>query len=201
MAIDFPNSPTNGQVFTAGGRTWTYSTASGAWSLSWVDAGLVLVASQNFSAASSASIDGCFTSAHDNYRVLLRASASTSALLGFRLRLGGVDATSGYRYGNIRGAFTGGVANDESLGVGQDRFYLLDTQAADVNGAVSVDLLDVALASPTFLTGGGSYAGSGGYGRAIAGYHEGATAYDGITVYPTSGTITGSLTVYGYRKP
>jgi hypothetical protein len=29
-AIDFSTSPTNGQVFTAGDKTWTYSTAVGA---------------------------------------------------------------------------------------------------------------------------------------------------------------------------
>ena len=30
VAIDFSTSPTNGQVFTAGDKTWTYSTAVGA---------------------------------------------------------------------------------------------------------------------------------------------------------------------------
>lgn len=29
--LDFPASPTNGQVYTANGKTWTYSTAAGAW--------------------------------------------------------------------------------------------------------------------------------------------------------------------------
>lgn len=32
-AIDFPLSPTNGQVFTSGDKTWSYSTTIGAWSL------------------------------------------------------------------------------------------------------------------------------------------------------------------------
>lgn len=31
MAIDFPNSPTNGQIYEAGGRAWIYQ--SGIWSL------------------------------------------------------------------------------------------------------------------------------------------------------------------------
>jgi hypothetical protein len=31
MAIDFPNSPTDGQVYTVGGRSWIYSTANGVW--------------------------------------------------------------------------------------------------------------------------------------------------------------------------
>ena len=33
MAIDFPNTPTNGQEFTAGSTTWVYASASGTWSL------------------------------------------------------------------------------------------------------------------------------------------------------------------------
>jgi hypothetical protein len=31
--IDFPTSPTNGQVFTNGDKTWVYSTTVGAWNL------------------------------------------------------------------------------------------------------------------------------------------------------------------------
>lgn len=31
MAIDFPNSPTNGQVFTIGTRSWTYNSSIPAW--------------------------------------------------------------------------------------------------------------------------------------------------------------------------
>jgi len=32
-AIDFPGSPTNGQTFTDGDKTWVYSTTVGAWRL------------------------------------------------------------------------------------------------------------------------------------------------------------------------
>jgi hypothetical protein len=31
MALDFPSSPTNGQTFTAGSRTWTYNTTTSSW--------------------------------------------------------------------------------------------------------------------------------------------------------------------------
>lgn len=31
MAIDFPNTPTNGQVFTSGNKTWVYSSSDNKW--------------------------------------------------------------------------------------------------------------------------------------------------------------------------
>lgn len=31
MAIDFPNSPTDGQVYTVGDRSWIYSSAAASW--------------------------------------------------------------------------------------------------------------------------------------------------------------------------
>lgn len=33
MAIDFPNSPTNGATYSAGGKTWIYSSATSSWSI------------------------------------------------------------------------------------------------------------------------------------------------------------------------
>jgi len=33
MALDFPPTPTNGQTFTANGKTWTYSSTSTSWEL------------------------------------------------------------------------------------------------------------------------------------------------------------------------
>lgn len=33
MAIDFPNSPANNDVYAVGNRSWVYSSSLGAWSL------------------------------------------------------------------------------------------------------------------------------------------------------------------------
>lgn len=122
---------------------------------------------------------------------------STSAILRLRWRLSGTDnsTANSYIYQYILGNAAAGI----SAGVTGDFGALTDIK--DAANIVTVDIYGVALARITnaVSTEYGLGTGTdfvGNYGN----YHNQTTAYDGFTIYPSTGTITGTLRVYGYKN-
>jgi len=162
-----------------------------------IDGGLVLVTSSTFSAVSSVSIDGCFTSTYRNYRIVLENVNSTTSENRVRLRASSTDNTDAvYDRANVYNS-SGGTSGQNSVAQDHWRF---DTNFAAVINARSFDVYAPALAERTFVNehsvetaGTDIFVSLSGLG------HRNATAYDGFTYYAVSGTITGTLRVYGYE--
>ena len=157
------------------------------------DQGLVHINTTTFSAVSSVSVDDCFTSDYENYRILIEMTASAGADLAFRYRLSGTDASGANSYvqqrvvGFSTTVFTDNHSNTYGYGGG----------IQTVAGLSEFEIRSPALAITTKISQkGGSTAATG----VSTGYHTAATAYDGITVYPTTGNITGTLRIYGYKN-
>lgn len=165
--------------------------------------GLALVTTQAFSTVSSVSVNGCFTSAYRMYRVavdIASVSADTSAYVRLR-SAGSDDSSSTYNY-------AGGKVNTSPL----EAIFGSSTATAwwlgDIDSTTgdecmaSLDLSAPALAIRTH--GIGLYLGNNASGQTHGEYfglsHRTATAYDGFTLYPGTGTFTGTLSVYGYRN-
>ena len=151
-------------------------------------AGLDLIVSQSFTAVSSVSVDDCFTSAYDNYRIIGCLSGSAAAEIRFRVRASGVDLATSYWYDSINGAAQSNVA-----------FAFLSycsnaSSFADFDYGVRMP----AVGQHTRLSGLGFRA--DGFADAVNAYVGNSNPYDGFTVYPQSGTITGTVRVYGYRN-
>jgi hypothetical protein len=146
-----------------------------------------------FSGVNSISLNGCFTTAYDNYRIIIRYIGSTGLDIALRLRVGGADASgaSDYTRQNFF-AFSTTVGADTSAGSSHN----VGT-ANTTNGVSAIELLGPANAVATFFN---VNAGRSDSIRTLTGFHNQATAYDGFTIIPNTGTITGSITVYGYRK-
>lgn len=155
--------------------------------------GLVLVAAQSFSAVSSVSVNNCFTATYDNYRIVANLTASTSASITTRLRLSGTDASgSNYAYRQVYWAGSVAVYSGTSTAWG-----LTASPATGID--IGFDLYGPAKSTPTRSVISGAMVGVGG-GDVNATEHNLSTAYDGITVLTSTGTMTGSLQVFGYRK-
>ena len=185
---------TAGQVLTAASLNANFSFAAGN--------GLTLVTAGTFSAVTTFTADNVFNATYRNYRVVVHNTQTTGAgaqAIGTNLRVGGVannttyfSARSGYQY-------TGAIAADV---VNNGGYWFIQrangSASSDGENACSFDVYGPALAANTFFSG---TAVDGSYQASVAGYHNTATAYDGISVSLTAGatTMTGIYRIYGYQ--
>ena len=151
--------------------------------------------------ASSVSLNNCFSGSYSNYRIVLSLSASALGVAPyFRPRSAGADRTNANFYyggfsvreGGTTGAWSGNGATLWDLG----RLHTV----AEMN-SISMDIFNPFDASkPTgmnFLAWAND--GSGGFGIFDAGLYSTTNSNDGFTIYASSGTIAGTIRVYGYR--
>jgi hypothetical protein len=165
--------------------------------------GLVLVATSSFSAASSASINNCFTADYANYRLVVHVNTpSSDGYAQIRLRVGGADATGANYYSAVSGYTT--TPSAKSITAAADTFgYLSEVDTGQANGyAYVLDVFGPFATAPTVFTHtASSWVTTGVYvGLSGSLYHTASTSYDGLTVYPSAGTFSGTARVYGYRN-
>lgn len=161
-----------------------------------VQPGLVLVATSAFSAASTVSVDGCFTSTYENYRLLVNIDgASTTNSAQIRLRASGSDSAVNY---NQFGWIASGGTLSANSGTGNTYITLATTTTTDGSFSV-VEIGRPALAAITHIYF-QQYASNTPAGIAGICAHTTSSAYDGFSVIASTGTITGRVRVYGYRN-
>lgn len=191
---------TNGQVLTADS---TVSTGI-KWATPASTSGLTLITTQSFTSVASTSLNDVFSATYDNYRVLVQITANTGTAihLNWRARVSGSDnSTSGnYLWGSYGTVNTGGGASGgEGSGASATSGRLV---YMDGNGFSYVDLTFFNPFSSSIETGYTSIANNeGGNSTRIysaMGNMSVSTSYTGFTLLPTSGNISGKVSVYGY---
>jgi len=267
-AIDFPSSPTNGQVFTDGASTWVYDSAKGAWrsapyepgaaitsataptnpqngdiwfntedgttyvyyndgnSAQWTEirseiarsqVGLVPVVPASvsvgsgtatvsqtglitFTGTSSVSLNSVFSSAFQNYRLLVRLTASSAdASAIFRFRSGTTDdSTSNYfQYWTFKRLT--GTLQDNSGGP-LTSSALFGRVSSNTWGSWSGDIFSPNLAATKHVVGAGFGADlTSSYQITNAILHNTLTVFNGMTIFAASGNLTGNIKIYGYN--
>lgn len=159
--------------------------------------GLVHIVTESFSAVSSVSLDNCFSGDYDNYLVIANiTSTSTSAHARIRLRASGSDETSAnYSFGATYNGFNNtpsaeGAANQTSMNL----TYMSDAANAH---ALYMPITGPNDAGFTYVSQNMS-ADNG--ASSYQGLLKTTTVYDGFSLYPSSGSFTGTVSVYGYKK-
>jgi hypothetical protein len=187
-------SASAGQVLTisaAGTSTWTTPSQ-----------GLILIRTQSFSAVASSSLDDVFSATYDNYKIIVNTStsATTSGSIRIHLRASGSDLSlSEYRNGGFLMRAT--AANANFSGNGDTQWRVADSLISNGTIGLSMDIISPFLAQITKM----NYVSSGQDASSINGY-VGAGIYgdtasaSGVKVAVGAGTITGTISVYGYVK-
>jgi hypothetical protein len=160
--------------------------------------GLVVVKAETaFSAASSITADSVFSSTYRNYTIKFTATASTGLALYMKLRVGGVSAATNYN-------FQGQTTNNTTVSAGRSASQTqaeLGSYAAD-GSSTTINLYNPASATATTYDSLTAYPAT--FATPITnmftGNHSTATAYDGIEFTTSSGTLTGSYTIYAWSK-
>ena len=154
-----------------------------------------------FSGASTVSLNGCFTSTYDNYKIYVsNLSCSGNQTVRLRLRASGTDLSSAvYFWQRIEAASTSlgaGRGNDDT----SHRFGDVSTDA-DTN-SYTMDLSSPFLSrkKQIITTGQEHRSGTGGILHQSGGIISSTVSHDGFTLFPASGTITGTIRVYGYKN-
>lgn len=212
MPMVFPTSPIVGQVFTESGRSWVWNgsawDAPTATNTLLAPYGLELIRTVNFTNVASVSIgsnaDPVFSSAYDNYRIILSSRNATDAARAYllRLRANTTDETTAlYNVMNqgidrVGANFNTAVVNGTSANIVAFAFYLGERSSA------SFDLMNPFLAERTTGLGVNQGIDANHYNHQSFSFLLATnTSYNGFTLLNSSGNfIDGRVSIYGYRK-
>ena len=182
---------TTGEVLTAA-DTNTYL----------ANGGLVYIGTVSYSAAAAVNANSVFTSTYRNYRIV-GSHTPSSGIASFRMRLraSSTDQTgANYQFTSAR-LYTNNA--QDASNAAQDYTQLANGGIANDLFCFAIDVFSPQINSSTVWTADCSNFESASAGVrwwAMGGYKANYQA-DGFTLYPTSGTWTGQLQVYGYRIP
>lgn len=154
-----------------------------------------------FTGVSSLSLNNCFNNNFAHYLVVFTATNSSAACnFGFRLRSAGSDlSTSGYQSVSMRSRSD----NSTVINAGADvnSIILSGGSTNAVNLAGELKFYNPKAAQYTYTAGQHQVAETATllYAMTTASRTQNTNQYDGLTFYPSAGTITGTIAVYGWN--
>jgi hypothetical protein len=187
---------TNGQVLSADSTAGT--------GLKWVtpSAGsYTLISTQTLSAASSLNVNSCFSASYVNYQILFNmTSATTTDYIYLKMRASSADSSTAY-YGWLQRNFSSSATQPT-----QTANVINDTSGFQVSGGLKYGKAIVNLMSPFQAVETAYFSianvwdntNSRTVSQTWQGMHAVATSYDGFSLIPSTGTMTGTVYIYGY---
>jgi hypothetical protein len=157
--------------------------------------------SVTFDTCATLSLNGVFTADYDNYQIVIRHVGSSSGQsFDFRLRVSGTDASaSNYTWQTLRGD---GTTVDGVRSTSQSS-YRVGSVDSNLRSGLSCFIYAPFIAQPTAFRSVGAESDTSSDNARIydtGGTHSLSTAYDGFTIYPSAGSITGLIAVYGLEN-
>jgi hypothetical protein len=166
------------------------------------NSGLTYIASGTFSGAGTKSLNSCFTTENTNYKILVQIdSVTANSVVALRWRAGGTDNNSPNYYWSTNNMLAGGTQSVNAAS--SDTSWTLVYTSTTIPHLATIEVAGPQKNQSTMatLTASGdnpahtAWAGSTGGLLHLQGYQA-----DGLTVFTSSGTMQGTITVYGYRQ-
>ncbi len=156
----------------------------------------------SFSAASSVSLNDVFSATYKNYKIIFTGTGANDDLK-LRLRVGGSDA-SGSDYWYLTAWMASNSASMQTPVVAENGTSLILGEIGSSSCLATFDVNSPFLATTTTMNIHNSFSRGTSTGNVRSyfggGFQDLATSYTGFTIFPTSTTMTGSISVYGYNN-
>jgi hypothetical protein len=152
-----------------------------------------------FSSTTGFTINNCFSSSYDNYKIIIgNISASAGNLLSYQMSSGGSavgTSTYSHQRNYTQGTSTGGERTGPTT---NSNFSYVGTGALNY---VSCEIMNPFLPTVTKTISHGNYSDPSFpyYIDIFNGYHSTAASYDGIRIFSVS-TLSGTIRIYGYNN-
>ena len=161
-------------------------------------AGMVLLNTTSFSGVASQSINDVFSTTYDNYLILTSHTNTTGGQdMNFRLRVGGADNSTANSYVRQLLEATAGTVSGQR--VTSDR-HVFGVTNDILSNAQCFTIFNPFIAQPTVFISQDLNSRSNAFISFWAGTHNQSTSYTGFTIFPTTGNLTGKISVFGYSK-
>ena len=162
-------------------------------------AGMVLLNTTSFSAVSSQSINDVFSATYDHYRIICNPIGTATGQLQMRMRVAGADNSAANYTQQFITADSGSIGGSRT--VNDTRWYAGRTKSTMPLPFVG-DIFNPFATARTTMT--NEYPDNIDSDTINTTQNwsalEVTTSYTGFTILAESGTITGSVSVYGYNK-
>lgn len=180
---------------------------NGAGAPTWVTAGggdLVLITTASFSgvANTSTTFDGVFTSTYKSYRVVVRQiSGASNAVPALNLRVSGsTNTAANYNYSFVKLIQNGTAPTNDPSANGQTNWPMPPLWVSTSTSCYWMDFTGVGVSSPEILVA------FSGMSNAQSAWFVGGLRWEGSAITPdgfiltaNTGTMTGTIDVYGYK--
>ena len=138
-----------------------------------------------------------FSSTYDNYLILMQCTATGNYTFSWRGRTSGTDNTnSNYDWRTFFNDASGGGfnvgANNQTSGSFSDSGSSRSTHTLEIYNPFASQPTQIF--ARNYINDGNGYVKYGGS------QFDATTSFDSLTIFPSTGTITGSYSVFGYNK-
>ena len=162
-------------------------------------AGISLISTTTLSAVATQSVNDVFSATYDNYLIMLGLTGSTTNQdVSMRLRVAGADNSSANYNRSLFGQASTTLTGQRLTA--QTQFASVANVESGTKSYAQLTMFNPFLVQTTALISEAFEIPNGNISQRLVMYGTTVTtSYTGFTIFPASGTITGTISVYGYK--